>query len=438
MERDRFEQQISTDSPEAAAHYRDALDYLFCMRSAARESIEAALACDPEFALAHCVAARVSLIEGDVAAARESADKGVVLAAACSRRERQHAEFVARVTRNELDGALAMVREHATAYPRDALPLSFALGVYGLIGFGGFVDQHAQQLAFLESVAPSWPEDWWLQSWLGWSCVEAGQIARGIPLLDWSLEIRPDSANTVHGRAHGYYEIGDLQGGQTFLESWLPSYGAHEPLHCHVAWHLALLYLQDGDVQTAHELFDRHIRPSASRALPMFTHIDCAAFSWRSRLYGKPLSPAQQREIEDLAARQFADPGVPFVNWHTMLVLIQQDPDRAAEFAAAVREQASQADGLPFQISASLCTALEAFSRTEYTAAAELLAEELTRAPAIGGSNAQRDAIFNTWLAALCRAGTADVAQEKAVERAAMRAGHLDEDWFFRFSGETA
>ncbi len=436
MQLDRFEQRLSTDSPEAAAHYRDALDYLFCMRSAARQSIESALACDPEFALAHCVAARVSLIEGDPGAARKSAEKAMALAAACSQRERQHAELVARVTRNELDGALEMVREHAASYPRDALPLSFALGVYGLIGFGGFADQHDQQLAFLESLVPSWPEDWWMQSWLGWSRVEAGQAARGIPLLEWSLEVRPDSANTAHGRAHGYYETGDLRGGQAFLEGWMPGYGAHEPLHCHVAWHLALFYLQDGDFPTAHDLFDRYIRPGASQALPLFTHIDCAAFSWRSRLYGQSLSPAQQAEIETFAARHFSDPGIPFVNWHTMLVLTQQNPDRAAQFAAAVREQGVRAEGLPFRISANLCTALEKFSRADYDAAAGLLAEELNSVPAIGGSNAQRDAIFNTWLVALCRSGAFDLAKEKAAERAAVRAGHLGRDWFSRLSGE--
>ena len=121
-----------------------------------------------------------------------------------------------------------------------------------------------------------------------------------------------------------------------------------------------------------------------------------------------------------------------------MLVLTQQDSDRAAQFAAAVREQAAKVDGLPLQISADLCSALEQFSRGEYAAAAELFADELSRVPAIGGSNAQRDAIFNTWLVALCRAGTADLAQQKAVERAAVRAGHLDLEWFLRFSGETA
>lgn len=432
MQIDRFEQSISTDSAEAAEHYRDALDYLFCMRSAALPAIDAALACDPEFALAHCVRARALLIDGQAAAAKEAAAQAVLLAASCGRRERQHAELVNRVTRNETEGALAMVREHAVDYPRDALPLSFALGVYSLIGFGGLIDQHDQQLALLESVAPAWPEDWWLQSWLGWSYVEVGQIGRGNPLLDASLAVRPDSANTAHGRAHGYYEVGDLDGGKQFLLDWLPSYESHEPLHCHVAWHLGLLHLQEGNFSAAHDLYERCVRPGMSQALAMFTHIDCAAFSWRSRLYGCPLSQELQDEISAFAEQYFSRPGIPFVNWHTMLARAQQSSESAAEFAAAVEDGAASSEDSAQIVGARLCSGLERFANGDFAEAADVLGAELGRIPAIGGSNAQRDAIFDTWLVAQRRSGAVDQAQLKAAERGAERAGHLDETWFSR------
>lgn len=247
MYRDRFDYPLTTSSQQAAQSYVSALDHLFSMHSAARDAIDEALSADPEFALAHSVNSRVLLFEGDTPAAIAAAERGVELAAGASPRERQHADIVARVARAENDVALDLVREHALVYPRDALPLSFALGVYSLLGFGGFTDHHEQQVAILESVASQWPEDWWFLAWLGWSYVETGQWDKGIVMLDRSLELKPDNANAAHGRAHGFYEMGAAAEAQAFLESWLPGYGQHEPLHCHVAWHLALTHLQQGD-----------------------------------------------------------------------------------------------------------------------------------------------------------------------------------------------
>jgi hypothetical protein len=50
--------------------------------------------------------------------------------------------------------ALALVREHAAEHPRDALPPSLALGVFGLLEFSGRLAHHEAQLALLQELAP--------------------------------------------------------------------------------------------------------------------------------------------------------------------------------------------------------------------------------------------------------------------------------------------
>ena len=429
---DRFDYPISTPSAAAAEHYRNALDLLFCMRASARQEIEAALQHDPDFALAHCVKARVEIIEGDTPGARASAAHGLALAADATPREQQHALLVDRVTRNDNDGTLAQVLEHAQAYPRDALPLSFALGVYSLLGFGGFTDHRERQVALLESVAPAWPQDWWLQGWLGWSYAEVGEVSRGVPLLDESLAARPDNANTAHGRAHAYYEAGDLEGGKQFLEAWMPGYYPNEPLHCHVAWHLALLHLQEGDFTRAHDLYESHIRPSVSQALPMFTHIDCAAFAWRSELCGRPLSTQLLAEIYDFAQANFNRPGIPFVNWHTALSLLTGAPAQVREFADQVTAQAAQADALVMHTSAQLCTALAELAEGDCASAADRILDALDDTACIGGSNAQRDGVINTGIAALVMADRMEEATSLNASRSAQRAAHMDGAWLQR------
>jgi tetratricopeptide (TPR) repeat protein len=427
---DRFGQTLTTTSAPAAEHYVAALDHLFAMHSAARPAIDQALEADPEFALAHCVDSRVRLFEGDTPGAIAAAEHALELAGRASERERQHARIVAMVARGESTAALPLVRQHAGDYPRDALPLSFALGVYSLLGFGGFVDHHEQQLALLESLAPSWDEDWWFLSWLGWSYVETGEWARGTRMLDRSLELKPDNANSAHGRAHGYYEMGAAAEGLAFLEAWLPGYGAEEPLHCHIAWHMALTHLQQGDFEPALEVYDRYIRPSVSAALPMFTMVDCAAFAWRSRLSGFALDVERLQEIESFAVQHFPAPTIPFVNLHGVLARQLTDPGLAEEFTRAIEGPAGESALV--QVNAPLCMAISAYGRGDYRAAADSLQSLLPQTAALGGSHAQRDVIVDTLISALIRAGDEAGAHAALSERNQVRAAHLDQTWYSR------
>ena len=52
---DRFDQPLTVASEAAAEAYVQALDLSFASEPGAGERIDAALAGDPEFALAHCV-----------------------------------------------------------------------------------------------------------------------------------------------------------------------------------------------------------------------------------------------------------------------------------------------------------------------------------------------------------------------------------------------
>ena len=260
------------------------------------------------------------MVAGDAPAGRATARRARDLAERLPARERSHAGIVSMVLNGEpMQASLAAVREHAAAYPRDAVPLSFALGVYGLLGFGGFPDFVDRQVALLQSVAPAWGDDWWYLAAMGWAHVEAGQAEIGIPMLDRALELTPDNANAVHGRAHGYYEQGAAGEGEAFIGAWLPRYDRAAPLHGHLGWHQALFALQRGDVERAVSVYLANVSPNASQALPMFTMIDSAAFAMRCELYGHPLPADELRAVAAFAEQHFPKPGVPFVNVHQAL-----------------------------------------------------------------------------------------------------------------------
>ena len=431
MPTDRFGLAITTASPRALELYDDAIDRLFVLQPGSGTLIDEALAIDPDFALAHCAKARTLMVAGDAPAGRAAARRARDLAERLPPRERGHARIVSMVLNGEPQAAsLEAVREHAAAYPRDPVPLSFALGVYGLLGFGGFPDFVDRQVALLRSVAAAWGDDWWYLAALGWAEVEAGRTGVGIPMLDRALELTPDNANAVHGRTHGYYEQGAAGEGEVFIAGWLPRYDRSAPLHGHLGWHQALFALQRGDAERAVSVYLESVSPNASEALPMFTMIDCAAFAMRCTLYGHPLPPNELRAVAAFAERHFPKPGVPFVNVHRALTqALAGRPGALTAWRAAVDEVLGLGRQASGPVVADVCHAVAAFAEGRFPEAARRLEGLLFDLPRLGGSGAQRDVFIDLAIVSHRLGGNAAAAEGLARRRWRERAGHLDQRW---------
>ncbi len=434
---DRFDQPLTVASQAAADAYIDALDRMFASEPGASERIAAALEADPDFALGYCVHARALLLEGRTRDARTAVRRARTLADIATPRERAHVEIVARATEGAAAEALALLEEHVDEHPRDALPLSLALGVYGLLGFGGFVDHYERQLALLERVAPHWGEDWWFDTYLGWAYVETGDCARGIPLVDRALAARPTNANAAHSRAHGYHETGAAAEGDAFIEHWLPCYDRSAILHCHLCWHRAVFALQLGEPERAIAIYRDGIAPDVSLTLPMFTMIDGAAFAWRAALQGHPLGPEELRDLAAFTDDRFRKAGVPFANVHAALALAAAGEHAAlAETLRNVSAAAAAGRQACGDVAARLCDAVAAYAAGDHTGAARMLIAVQPEIFRIGGSHAQCDVFVDTLIAARLHIGARDEALDAVRARSRARTPHLDEAWMARLDGE--
>ncbi len=436
MPQDRFGHPLTTASAEAAAIYVKALDDVFALHEDVVATIDHAIELDPDFALAHSVRARGLAMMGEAAEARESAIRGRQLSDHATPRERRHAHIAALVAEGRGAEALPLVEQHASDYPRDAMPLSYALGVYGLLGFGGYRDFPQRQCQLLAQVAPEWDDDWWFLASHGWALVEVGEWNTGTTMLDRALELKPDNANAVHGRAHAYYECGDVDGGEAFLRECLPRFTRTHPLHGHLSWHLALFALQRGAVGEAVSIYRDAIGPTASQALPMFTLIDSASFLWRSLLQGA-VHRAEASELAAYIAHHQPAAGLPFVNAHLAMACAVLDNDSAA---ATLREQVKerltggkQASG---EVVLRVCEAITGVSQ-DPAQAADILERAQGDLPRLGGSNAQRDVFLDTLAYAHLRAGNDDSARSTTTTRSESRAQHLDERWLARLKARS-
>jgi hypothetical protein len=154
--RDRFDLPITSASAEAVDNYMAGVDLLLSANTGAEQRLARAIANDPDFALAHIAHARLLQLQARMADARAATARAEALRDRVSLREKGHIDAISAAIGGSATEALAMVRSHAAVYPRDALPLSLALGVFCLLGFSGRLDHHEAQLALLQELAASW------------------------------------------------------------------------------------------------------------------------------------------------------------------------------------------------------------------------------------------------------------------------------------------
>src|SRR5258707_11989596 len=155
---DRFGLPLTTQSAQAAESYGSGVDLLLSANTGGEALLDAALTADPEFALAHIARARLCQMQARMPEAKAAAAKARGLRDRVSPREQGTIEAIALTVDGAGPQAMAYLEAHVADYPRDALALSLALGVFGLLGFSGRLDHHEAQLALLERLAPQWDE----------------------------------------------------------------------------------------------------------------------------------------------------------------------------------------------------------------------------------------------------------------------------------------
>ncbi len=428
---DRFGLALTTDSPHAVESYIRAVDLMLSANAGAETLLDAALDADPDFALAHIARARLCQVQARIPEAKEAATRARDLAERVTPRERGHIETIALVIDGLGAQAMARLEAHVADYPRDALALSPALGVFGLLGFSGRIDHHEAQLALLLRLVPQWDEDWWFLTYLGWARIETGDVGTGAHEVERALALNPHNAFAAHARAHGYYEAGDAESGAVFIEAWLPGYDRQSQLHCHLSWHRALFELACGRPEQARALYEDAIRPAVSYAPPLFNLADAASFLWRWKIYGEmpPLDDAWGEVIAH-AARNFPRAGIPFADVHAALAEAASSDDAA--LATRIMQMGELLEGgrLPQgAIVPALCAGAAAFARGDYDGATESLGIALPELARIGGSHAQREVFEDTYIAACLRAGRDDKAAERLSARLERRPSARDSGW---------
>ena len=358
-----------------------------------------------------------------VAAAR------ALVAKSGTERERSHVEVLELAFTGRSAEALSAALAHADRWPRDVLVLSMPLGAFGLFAFSGMAEHDQARVDLCARHAAHFADDdWWFLTSHGWALAENGEVARGREMIERALALRSANANAVHALAHAMFEGGDGEAAQALIAGWLPSYDRAGVLHGHLAWHAALVALEQGDAAAALRIYEDQVRPGVSQGLPINVVSDAASFLWRLDLYGHGAPQAGWEQVAGYARQAFPKPGHAFVDAHLALIEAATAGREALDRRIATLEADPRGVALA-EVVPAIGRAAQAFADADYEACVRTLEPVAGAVVRIGGSGAQRQVIEDTLLVALMRAGAAGKAQALLERRLHRRPSPRDAAW---------
>lgn len=396
---DRYGNQRTTTSVAAFEQYCVGVDLSLAAQPGGIEALAKATELDPDFAVAHADLARGLQIVSKPRQARAAMDQARVLAAQLPESERAHVNIMGCLIDGQTEQALAEIRIHVQLYPRDVMAVQPACGVFGLIGFSGRVGREAENLAFMESVARHYVDDWWFESQLAFSMCEVGQLAQAANLIEKAYAANPGNANAVHHRAHIHYESGEGAAGREAIANWRASYDRQGILHCHLAWHHALWALDDGDIDEVWKIVANDVHPEQANAPPINLVTDLVAILLRTELQGYQRHPDLWDMAADYAQTFFAKPGLSFADYHCAIAYaVTEREDALANLRTVDRGQACD------QVRA-IADAFAAFATEDWRTMIDALTPIMATHERLGGSRAQRDLLELSYAYALLQQG---------------------------------
>lgn len=412
MQKDRYDNPLSTQSAAARDAYVRGVDALLSANVGSEECFRAAIAADEGFALAHIALARTVQVYGRGPEVKAPLACALELAPKTTPREQSHIAIFERILTGKGADGLALTREHIKTWPRDAFALAPSTSVFGLIGFSGLKGREEDQLALLEPLAGAYGDDWWFRSLLAFAELEMGKYDRARKNIDASLAQFYRNGHAAHIRAHLYYEVGERREGLAFIKGWAREYPRNAHIHCHVSWHQALWAMELGQRDEAWSIYRESLHPGAAWGPQINVLTDCASFLFRAELAGEPRRTELWKDLSDYAAKWFPNPGMAFADAHAALA------HAMAGNGEALARIAEGAKGAAAEIVAPVAKAFGAFARQDWAGTVALLEPIMAEHERLGGSRAQRDLVEYTLAIALLRAGrAAEAARTLAAHR---------------------
>jgi len=302
---------------------------------------------------------------------------------------------------NENLQAVVTLEAITAEWPGDLLTAKLAEFLYYVLGQQHLGPRFRAHMRRLEPVHADDPDFLAMAAFASELC---GDYPDAEARAERALCIEPRNPWAQHALTHVLIRQGQVQKGLARMELFLPLLATcGRPIHCHDAWHLALLHLEQLDVAAAMRVFRTHIWGIT----PDFVveQLDAIALLWRIEMAGTPMDAEWPSIAEHIAARA-GETFMPFMNAHYLYALARAGRGDAVEAALARVHARSTADDDEAKrvwapVGRSVVEAAAAFGAGDRARAAALLDPVMPMMTAIGGSDAHDDLFRQAYLRSL-------------------------------------
>jgi tetratricopeptide (TPR) repeat protein len=408
---------LSTVSERAVAAFDHAIDGYVGYRADMAARMEALLAADPDFGLAHCLKGYLFLM-GFRADAIGAARAALADARRCpgTEREKAHTEALARWIDGDPEGAAAVWDQILEAHPHDILAFRLA----HFLNF--WAGRPEAMLASVLSVERHWSGALpGFASILACRCFaheEAGYYLEAEHAGREAVRRDPTDLWAAHGVAHVLEMTGRRLEGIAWVEGLQSRWDGANNLKHHLWWHQAMYHLELGDFAKVLSLYDAGFRDLASPLTGMVPDLyidiqNAASMLFRLGRHGVAVGD-RWTEIADKAEARIGDCQSAFTLPHWMMALAATGRDAAAEaMLAAMRDFAAGEQPIALlvrEIALPATAAVLANGQGRHDQAVALMRPVIGDMYRMGGSHAQQDVLEQVFMdSAVKAASEADV-----------------------------
>jgi tetratricopeptide (TPR) repeat protein len=414
VQKDAYGLEVSTPERAAVDAYDRGVRALLGFGADTIDCFRAAVATDPDFALARAGLAVSLYLMEKIPEGRAQMELATGAVASLSPRERRHVQALALWVAGRGNEAAPMMKALLAEHPSDLLLMQRLYFIYFWQG------RSAEMLELTESLRPALGEDSFTLGYHAFALEENRRFGEALPLAERALALDPRNAWAVHAMAHVLYECGENDRGIDILPAKIHPCDHLGYFRNHLLWHLALLHLAEGRYERVGRMFQ-----SVFGDIPIAIGSDLqdsVSLAWRLDLFGHP-DPKRWAHL-GAAARGWLDvPLLLFHDLHVGMALAASGDWTSAELQLERlrgRAKKSRNATLP-EVVVPLLEGLHAFARGEYAAAVGKIDPIEGRIVEVGGSHAQRELFHDTLLAATLRADLEERASVLLERRLAKR-----------------